>query len=103
MSLAPSLSKVRSPQARSESVFGICHHRQNSLTYSVDTEGVDLENVRPSGGVPEWPKGSDCKSDARASVVRIHPPPPRIAPEWGVRTFGVGRGSRGESGAAGIV
>ncbi len=28
------------------------------------------------GGVPEWPKGSDCKSDARASVVRIHPPPP---------------------------
>ena len=24
----------------------------------------------------EWPKGSDCKSDARASVVRIHPPPP---------------------------
>ena len=28
------------------------------------------------GGVPEWPKGSDCKSDAKASVVRIHPPPP---------------------------
>ena len=28
------------------------------------------------GGVPEWPKGSDCKSDAQASVVRIHPPPP---------------------------
>ena len=103
MPMAPSLSKVRSPQARSESVFGICHHRQNSLTDSVDTEGVDLENVRPSGGVPEWPKGSDCKSDARASVVRIHPPPPRIAPEGGVRTFGVGRGSRGESDAAGIV
>ena len=103
MSLAPSLSKVRSPQARSESVVGICHHRQNSLTDSVDTEGVDLENVRPSGGVPEWPKGSDCKSDARASVVRIHPPPPRMTPEGGVRTFGVGRGSRGESDAAGIV
>ena len=103
MSLAPSLSKVRSPQARSESVFGICHHRQNSLIDSVDTEGVHLENVRPSGGVPEWPKGSDCKSDARASVVRIHPPPPRITPEGGVRTFGVGRGSRGESDAAGIV
>ena len=77
--------------------------RQNSLTHSVDTEGVDLENVRPSGGVPEWPKGSDCKSDARASVVRIHPPPPRMTPEGGVRTFGVGRGSRGESDAAGIV
>ena len=103
MSLAPSLSKVRSLQARGESVFGICYHRQNSLTDSVDTEGVDLENVRPSGGAPEWPKGSDCKSDARASVVRIHPPPPRIAPEGGVRTFGVGRGSRGESDAAGIV
>ncbi len=29
------------------------------------------------GGVPEWPKGSDCKSDAQASVVRIHPPPPK--------------------------
>src|SRR5690625_6595488 len=27
-------------------------------------------------GVPEWLKGSDCKSDARASVVRIHPPAP---------------------------
>jgi hypothetical protein len=27
-------------------------------------------------GVPEWPKGSDCKSDAQASVVRIHPPAP---------------------------
>ncbi len=28
------------------------------------------------GGVPEWPKGSDCKSDAKASLVRIQPPPP---------------------------
>jgi len=46
--------------------------------------GRDLENVRPSGGVPEWPKGSDCKSDARASVVRIHPPPPRITPAGGL-------------------
>ena len=32
-----------------------------------------------SGGVPEWPKGSDCKSDAKASQVRILPPPPLIA------------------------
>ena len=103
MSLALDLSRVRRPHDRIESVFGICHHRQNSLIDSVDTEGVHLENVRPSGGVPEWPKGSDCKSDARASVVRIHPPPPRITPEGGVRTLGVGRGSRGESGAAGIV
>ncbi len=31
------------------------------------------------GGVPEWPKGSDCKSDAQASVVRIHPPPPSFS------------------------
>ncbi len=30
------------------------------------------------GGVPEWPKGSDCKSDAKASQVRILPPPPLI-------------------------
>ena len=29
-------------------------------------------------GVPEWPKGSDCKSDAKASVVRIHPPAPDL-------------------------
>ena len=29
------------------------------------------------GGVPEWPKGADCKSVAIASVVRIHPPPPK--------------------------
>jgi hypothetical protein len=28
------------------------------------------------GGVPEWPKGSDCKSDAQASKVRILLPPP---------------------------
>jgi hypothetical protein len=28
------------------------------------------------GGVPERPKGSDCKSDAKASLVRIQPPPP---------------------------
>ena len=103
MSLAPYPSRVLRPHDHIESVFDICQHRQNSLIDSVDTEGVDLENVRPSGGVPEWPKGSDCKSDARASVVRIHPPPPRIAPEGGVRTFGVGRGSRGESDAAGIV
>ena len=31
------------------------------------------------GGVPEWPKGSDCKSDAQASVVRIHLPPPGLS------------------------
>ena len=54
---------------------------KNSPSKPVDTGGPDLENVRPSGGVPEWPKGSDCKSDARASVVRIHPPPPRIISE----------------------
>ena len=27
------------------------------------------------GSVPEWPKGTDCKSAAIASVVRIHPLP----------------------------
>ncbi len=36
-----------------------------------------MDNVQPfSAGVPEWPKGSDCNSDAKASVVRIHPPAP---------------------------
>ena len=60
----------------------------------VDTGVGHLENVRPPGGVPEWPKGSDCKSDARASVVRIHPPPPRITPAGVVEppTAGVGPG-----------
>ena len=29
------------------------------------------------GRVPEWPKGTDCKSAAFASVVRIHPLPPK--------------------------
>ena len=28
------------------------------------------------GGVPEWPKGADCKSATKVSVVRIHLPPP---------------------------
>ena len=32
----------------------------------------------PFAGVPEWPNGSDCKSDAKASVVRIHPPAPYV-------------------------
>ena|GEM_PF-3917727 len=45
-------------------------------TFLVDKHLPRLENVPPFGGVPEWPKGSDCKSDAKASVVRIHPPPP---------------------------
>ena len=38
-------------------------------------------HVSASGleGFPSWPKGSDCKSDAKASQVRILPPPPLIA------------------------
>ena len=28
------------------------------------------------GRIPEWPKGTDCKSAAFASVVRIHQLPP---------------------------
>ena len=31
---------------------------------------------RCCGGVPEWPKGADCKSATKVSVVRIHLPPP---------------------------
>jgi hypothetical protein len=46
------------------------------LGEAVDKRAVRPDNVPPFGGVPEWPKGSDCKSDAKASVVRIHPPPP---------------------------
>ena len=42
----------------------------------VDKGVARKDNTSPFGGVPEWPKGSDCKSDAQASVVRIHPPPP---------------------------
>ena len=48
---------------------------------SVDKGVARLDNMPPSGGVPEWPKGSDCKSDAKASVVRIHPPPPGFCTE----------------------
>ena len=104
MSLALDSSRVRRPHDRIESVFGMCHHRQNSLIDSVDTEGVHLENVRPSGGVPEWPKGSDCKSDARASVVRIHPPPPRIKSAGGLEYPADGVGPEvGSSVTAGIV
>ena len=70
----------------------------------VDKRGVDTDNVPPSGGVPEWPKGSDCKSDARASVVRIHPPPPRITPAGVIEPpkGGVGPGV-GKRITAGIV
>ena len=49
------------------------------LEEMVDKGVGHLDNMPPFGGVPEWPKGSDCKSDAKASVVRIHPPPPLIS------------------------
>ena len=43
---------------------------------SIDKLFLLLDNTAPFGGVPERSKGSDCKSDAKASVVRIHLPPP---------------------------
>jgi hypothetical protein len=43
---------------------------------SIDKVFLLLDNTAPFGGVPERSKGSDCKSDAKASVVRIHLPPP---------------------------
>ena len=43
---------------------------------SIDKVLLLLDNTAPFGGVPERSKGSDCKSDAKASVVRIHLPPP---------------------------
>ena len=42
----------------------------NRLTY-------ETQLWLPYGGVPEWSKGADCKSVASASMVRIHPPPPK--------------------------
>ena len=69
---------VRVGARRGEEVTQPSAEAENSPSQAVDTGCRHLENTRPSGGVPEWPKGSDCKSDARASVVRIHPPPPRI-------------------------
>ena len=30
------------------------------------------------GGIPEWSKGADCKSVAKASKVRILLPPPKF-------------------------
>ena len=44
----------------------------------VDSFTVVEQNVRLEvfGGVPEWPKGADCKSAVSTSVVRIHLPPP---------------------------
>ena len=32
--------------------------------------------TRPSGSVPEWPKGGVCKTPAQATLVRIQPGPP---------------------------
>ena len=44
----------------------------------VDSLAAVEQNVRLEvfGGVPEWPKGADCKSAVSTSVVRIHLPPP---------------------------
>ena len=42
----------------------------------VDSLSSHPDNARHFGGVPERPKGSDCKSDAKASLVRIQLPPP---------------------------
>jgi hypothetical protein len=46
--------------------------------FSVDRPCALKQNMRlpEFGGVPEWSKGSDCKSDASASEVQILPPPP---------------------------
>ena len=38
--------------------------------------------LRPRGGVPEWPKGSDCKSDGSA-FGGSNPPPSTIFEEIG--------------------
>lgn len=46
-------------------------HALDQLTKQAQELGLYDE-----GGVPERSKGSDCKSDARASLVQIQPPPP---------------------------
>ena len=44
---------------------------------------VLLNTQIDSGGVPEWPKGADCKSVAIASKVRILLPPlTKCLPMW---------------------
>lgn len=53
-----------------------------------------------SGSVPEWLKGSDCKSDARATLVRIHPGPCTVSSfEFLVLSWGTIRSEAGLSGA----
>ena len=37
------------------------------------------------GGVPEWPKGADCKSVTLVSMVRIHLPPPFYLKGFGLK------------------
>ena len=41
---------------------------------ALQAEGHRFEPYRPhlNGWIPEWPKGTDCKSAATCSVVRIH-------------------------------
>ena len=45
----------------------------------VDIENGCKQNIRPLklGGVPEWPKGSDCKSDG-STFGGSNPPPSTI-------------------------
>ena len=50
------------------------------MLFIVDTAYRMPQNCPPNfGGVPEWPKGADCKSAAQASMVRIRPPPPFLS------------------------
>ena len=47
----------------------------------IDSEDAVKQNMRLPvfGGVPEWPKGADCKSAVSTSEVRILPPPPYLS------------------------
>ena len=54
---------------------------------------------------PERPKGSDCKSDAKASLVRIQPPPPEFLMSLLLKLRKLGNGWHACNGSlsAGIV
>ena len=59
--------------------------RRQYADFVLTKKSVVIRIIGSFGGeVPERPKGSDCKSDAKASLVRIQPSPPvnDLAVSW---------------------
>ena len=69
------LTRVRPELVAVEGLFAHVKHPATAIVMG-HARGVRRECPALSGGVPERSKGSDCKSDAQASLVRIQPPPP---------------------------